>query len=1428
MLSDRGRLSGTATEFVQTFAPRLAHHFAPLVQLYLDPLIKLLGRPNKVVLKRTEKCLSIIISKCHIPSILLELKRGLYDEAATCRRGCSIAIERALHDWPEDGATWNEKSLEALEQGIKKMATDKDPEVRQTGRRVWARFQDLFPERVEDFSAPLTPTVRRYLEIAPTKVQKAVKSRPKPPAKIPLPPSRPLSAASSSSSTSANVHAAPPIRPTGKSAASKPLPTLHKSKSQIMRPLPVVPVAPSRVPSKPVAFDSPPKRSSPVKRHDRREGHHDSGPRIPSASTRVPQTTSVRTSPSKQSPVKAWQPFLLSAGASSKASHAYRDEPTGSMSDRVREMFPRSVSTMEVPLRSTVTRHAKNSSQSSLRDHDIGLAMPRSNVDGMPGHGQQGLSKSVSTMAFSHRVPVASPLESTPYAHEPSGQTSLARPAVDEPYALEPPAETTSENSTGGPSAMVGEEPAVELGVTQQLSSGLTSSVSLPSPLRALAEPSVTPGPSSALPPRESTSLGSGSGSSIKNKIAMFEQRSREATSGSASPTPTIARIVSSSKGQGSPLAHLFQESPLPVGSVSPLVKLDDGDNMGATPRVRAGMDSMGETTFRVGHGVSNGYLEELAGVFDAPVAESQVVEPLIDTTEMLEGAELVTEALETQAVSPGKNEMAEELDQQHDPDGPAKDSEIGEGAEEQIEERQNHPVVTDDVAHALVDTKDTLENVIQPTAPSTTLLTADLPKAAGLPAHSRTVSANLNRETRGAAPRPPLGRAERKPFKPTSHAQPTAASLARTTSNPLKISRDVSSTSRPPVPKLPPAVRLPSKAVPESRKASTKPVASSDPIPTVAPPAAPRPPTMPSSASVRSFSASTVASGLKQTLGSASQSGSTLDTRSEMGRAKQSMPPRVISNTLPPIRKEKIKRKAPLPSFVPTRNRAQAGATSAPAPAPAPPLPRSVSSQSGATARVRSVVAKVRPEAIPLPASPHHQGCSTLQAPSPSSPHLIPLQKSPTVPHLTPLRKALSGTPIKAKVSPALMAESAVVASMHAAPASSLSPIDAWRRAIPPSPVDKIEQWRENVPPSPLAVRRGSANLSPLSIQHPHLATQGLVEVESPTSSRLGEREVRSLGVSSPVRKMSTRSWTSPSPLAIHAMSSEMPVSPSPRYQGEVDNDDDDDDDGDEVGSPTRSHGHMPRQSPVMSKGASDTVPSPFLKSGGASESRPSRSRLSLEATTPLRLRVPPTSPSPLATATLARVSAEQLVALSPTGSRSSLPSLFQAQVPSPANAERDAFPSNSTRYTKASGTSTQPPLSEDLDDEALDEGQEALQGIRFNNKSSSTQPILRPRPKVKNQLVVDGGDLIEFSRSTRSVRGVQASSGGEHLSPIHGQRTDVVVDRSPEKSVEILLAKIYDGSPVKMRTPSALAARRAALSVRDANASPEGEEQL
>jgi hypothetical protein len=146
MLSDRGKLSGVATDFLTSMAPRLASSFIPLISLYVPPLIKLLARPNKVYLRRAEKSLLTIAQYCPHPSFILIVKSGVDDKSDTCRRACGTVLSYVLQEWGM--ATLGNKGLGEVEDAIKRMATERDAEVRKIAKGMWEVYNERFADRV--------------------------------------------------------------------------------------------------------------------------------------------------------------------------------------------------------------------------------------------------------------------------------------------------------------------------------------------------------------------------------------------------------------------------------------------------------------------------------------------------------------------------------------------------------------------------------------------------------------------------------------------------------------------------------------------------------------------------------------------------------------------------------------------------------------------------------------------------------------------------------------------------------------------------------------------------------------------------------------------------------------------------------------------------------------------------------------------------------------------------------------------------------------------------------------------------------------------------------------------------------------------------------------------------------------------------------
>lgn len=115
---------------------------------YVPTLVRILGRPNKVYIRRAEKCLQVIIHNCHVPSILIHLRNGLDERSEHCKRASASALGECVENW--EVSRWSGKDLELLELCVRKMATDKDAQVRKTGKAVWANFAEIWPERVDE------------------------------------------------------------------------------------------------------------------------------------------------------------------------------------------------------------------------------------------------------------------------------------------------------------------------------------------------------------------------------------------------------------------------------------------------------------------------------------------------------------------------------------------------------------------------------------------------------------------------------------------------------------------------------------------------------------------------------------------------------------------------------------------------------------------------------------------------------------------------------------------------------------------------------------------------------------------------------------------------------------------------------------------------------------------------------------------------------------------------------------------------------------------------------------------------------------------------------------------------------------------------------------------------------------------------------
>ncbi|CAO1630507.1 unnamed protein product [Sympodiomycopsis kandeliae] len=162
LLSERTKLSGTAADVIASVAPRLGERFEPLLNCYIPPLLQLCARTNKVAYQRAQKCLLLIVKHCKLPAMLPFLGEACKDKFAGLRI-VALTCMVALLEYA--GRERLEKRVAEIEAVVKITARDSNPEVRQYSRRLFEHYKAHWPQRSTSFTAPLSPTTRRYLAL---------------------------------------------------------------------------------------------------------------------------------------------------------------------------------------------------------------------------------------------------------------------------------------------------------------------------------------------------------------------------------------------------------------------------------------------------------------------------------------------------------------------------------------------------------------------------------------------------------------------------------------------------------------------------------------------------------------------------------------------------------------------------------------------------------------------------------------------------------------------------------------------------------------------------------------------------------------------------------------------------------------------------------------------------------------------------------------------------------------------------------------------------------------------------------------------------------------------------------------------------------------------------------------------------------------
>lgn len=189
MNSERTRLSGVAIDLIGLVASGLGSTFEPLLKIFFPVLLALSGRTNKVIITRARACIIVIIETTQLPSILPYFLQSVKDKSTSLRLTATEGTLTCMNCFnpPDLEKDTRAREIEAI---IRATARDANADIRKVSRKIFEAYKLLLPGRVDryvpnvecwydgdidtiicSFTGPLTPTMRKYLDIKTSKIQ---------------------------------------------------------------------------------------------------------------------------------------------------------------------------------------------------------------------------------------------------------------------------------------------------------------------------------------------------------------------------------------------------------------------------------------------------------------------------------------------------------------------------------------------------------------------------------------------------------------------------------------------------------------------------------------------------------------------------------------------------------------------------------------------------------------------------------------------------------------------------------------------------------------------------------------------------------------------------------------------------------------------------------------------------------------------------------------------------------------------------------------------------------------------------------------------------------------------------------------------------------------------------------------------------------
>ncbi|KAI9292836.1 hypothetical protein K502DRAFT_325617 [Neoconidiobolus thromboides FSU 785] len=164
--TDRTRLTGTATLFMQEASIYLETDYFPIAEWAVPAILKLTARTNKVTVTRAQNALEQITINTKIEDLISYYHSNIQHISKSVRLSVAKLVLVYLNHLSDEALL---SQLEKIEDCICEGAIDSTPEVRAMTRNSYQIYAKKFPQQSENFYNTLTDVAQKYLKLKTTK-----------------------------------------------------------------------------------------------------------------------------------------------------------------------------------------------------------------------------------------------------------------------------------------------------------------------------------------------------------------------------------------------------------------------------------------------------------------------------------------------------------------------------------------------------------------------------------------------------------------------------------------------------------------------------------------------------------------------------------------------------------------------------------------------------------------------------------------------------------------------------------------------------------------------------------------------------------------------------------------------------------------------------------------------------------------------------------------------------------------------------------------------------------------------------------------------------------------------------------------------------------------------------------------------------------